>query len=84
MASRHRRPNAALLAVPLVPAVALLLSPYLPFVNAEQLWFGVPSLFVWTSVWVLLVTPALLTVELLRPRGADEEDPAGQPTGGPR
>ncbi|GAA4831255.1 hypothetical protein [Saccharopolyspora rosea] len=49
--------------LPVIPALALLGSVYLPFVNAPTLWFGMPSLFVWVSVWVLLITPTLLVVE---------------------
>jgi hypothetical protein len=52
-----------LLALPLVPAAALLSSVYLPFVNKPQLWLGLPSLVVWCAVWVLLLTPTLLLVE---------------------
>ncbi|SDP55999.1 hypothetical protein SAMN04487905_105207 [Actinopolyspora xinjiangensis] len=53
----------AVLLVPLLPVVALLASVWLPFVNTARLWFGVPSLFVWISVWVMLIPPALAVVE---------------------
>lgn len=53
----------ALALVPMIPALALLSSAWLPFVNTAQLWFGLPSLFVWISVWVLLIPPALGVVE---------------------
>lgn len=66
------RPRWAL-ALPLVPAVALVSSVFLPFVNSSDLWWGVPSLFVWTSIWVLLITPALLTVHALRRSTQDGE-----------
>lgn len=51
------------LVLPVIPAIALFLSPWLPFVNTTTLWLGVPALFIWTSVWVLLIPAALLTVE---------------------
>lgn len=59
-----RRRGRLIRLLPVVPAVALLSAVVLPFVNGPHLWFGVPSLFVWTSVWVLLVTPCLFAVEL--------------------
>jgi hypothetical protein len=43
---------------PVVPALALLGSVWLPFVNAERLWCGMPSLYVWAGGWVLALTPA--------------------------
>ncbi|MFE2179173.1 hypothetical protein [Streptomyces sp. NPDC059455] len=59
-----------LLLLPAIPALALLASVWLPFVNAERLWFGMPSLYVWICGWVLALTPALAAVEwgLWRPR----------------
>lgn len=51
------------LLVPLIPAIALLTSVWLPFVNTARLWFGVPSVFVWISAWVLLIPAALAVVE---------------------
>lgn len=60
---RAQRRSGLVRLVPLIPAAALLLGIVLPFVNGPHLWLGVPSLFVWTSVWVLLVCPALLLVE---------------------
>ncbi|WP_413808593.1 hypothetical protein [Streptomyces sp. OE57] len=60
----------SLLLLPAIPALALLASVWLPFVNAERLWFGMPSLYVWICAWVLALTPALAAVEwgLWRPR----------------
>ncbi|MGR3936503.1 hypothetical protein [Streptomyces sp. BRA346] len=52
-----------LVLLPVVPALALLASVWLPFVNAERLWFGMPSLYVWVGGWVLTLTPALAAVE---------------------
>ncbi|WP_326770965.1 hypothetical protein OG978_45855 (plasmid) [Streptomyces sp. NBC_01591] len=49
-----------------VPVVALLSAVWLPFVNGPHLWFGMPSLLVWSVVWVLALTPALAFVERRR------------------
>ena len=60
--------------LPLVPAVALLSSVYLPFVNQTGLWFGLPALAVWCAFWVLVMTPVLLLVERFAPLDSDEAD----------
>lgn len=73
--SRATPSHRAVLLLPAGPALALLIAPWLPLVNTSRLWFGVPALFVWTSVWVLLITPALYAVDRTRPR-ADEEEPS--------
>lgn len=62
--------------LPVIPVAALLSAVWLPFVNTEDLWFGVPRLFVWCSFWVFMITPVLLVVE--RDRRAREER-AGTP-----
>ena len=46
-----------------VPVVALLATVWLPFVNRSTLWFGLPSVMVWTVGWVLAITPALALLE---------------------
>lgn len=46
-----------------VPVVALLATVWLPFVNTSTLWFGLPSVMVWTIGWVLAITPALALLE---------------------
>ncbi|GAA4831740.1 hypothetical protein [Saccharopolyspora rosea] len=51
-----------------VPLVAMLATQWLPFVNGPHVWFGLPSMFVWTAVWSTLVTPALALVERRRER----------------
>jgi hypothetical protein len=65
----------ALVLLPIVPALALLSTVWLPFVNTDSLWWGLPPLFVWTAVWVLLITPTLAVVEWAwwRPRHAGED-----------
>lgn len=49
--------------VVVVPVVALLATVWLPFVNSQTLWLGLPSVMVWTIVWVLAITPALALLE---------------------
>lgn len=63
------------LLAPVVPVLALLAAVYLPWVNSPTLWFGLPALIVWCSVWVLLLTPALAVVEylLIRPFEGKEQ-----------
>ena len=46
-----------------IPVVALVATVWLPFVNRESLWFGLPSVMVWTGFWVLCITPALALLE---------------------
>lgn len=59
--------------VPAVPALALVLMPFLPFVNSTGLWFGLPKMMVWGAVWCVLCCPALLIAErMMARRGADE------------
>ena len=43
--------------------VALLGTVWFPFVNRSTLWFGLPSVGVWSVLWVLLIAPALMLVE---------------------
>jgi hypothetical protein len=60
---------------PAIPVVALLLMPFLPFVNTSALWLGLPRMFVWGGIWCLLLTPALLLAErwMVRGQGGDQE-----------
>ncbi|GHF64554.1 hypothetical protein FHX82_004750 [Amycolatopsis bartoniae] len=59
--------------VPLVPALALTVMPFLPFVNSTGLWFGLPKMMVWGAAWCVLCTPALLVAErMMAKRGEDE------------
>lgn len=48
--------------------VGLLAAPLLGFVNRPALWFGLPSIMVWMGVLVLLITPVLAVLEVLRSR----------------
>lgn len=55
-------------AIPLVPALALVLMPFLPFVNTDALWLGLPRMMVWGGAWCVLLTVALLTAERMMAR----------------
>jgi hypothetical protein len=58
---RHRLwPYAIALAV---IVAALMSTVFLPFVNRATLWFGLPSVGVWSVVWVLAIVPALAALE---------------------
>ncbi|MFI6550936.1 hypothetical protein ACIBO9_47625 [Streptomyces prunicolor] len=61
--------------IPAVPALALALMPFLPFVNTDGLWFGLPRMLVWGAAWCVLCTPALLLTERQMAReGAESTD----------
>lgn len=51
------------LAIAAVPILGFLLTPFLPFVNGPHLWFGVPSVLVWTAICVVGTVVALRIVE---------------------
>ena len=61
--------------IPVLPALALILMPFLPFVNTSELWFGLPRMLVWGGISCLLLTPALFFTEraLSRSEGGDDE-----------
>jgi membrane protein required for beta-lactamase induction len=70
------------LATAAVPVLGFLLTPLLPFVNGVHLWFGLPSVLVWTALCVLATVGALRLVEAsyLRAGGraldeAEEDEP---------
>ncbi|PXX71757.1 hypothetical protein DFR70_1011191 [Nocardia tenerifensis] len=65
----HNRDAVVLL--PLIPAVALVATPWLPFVNTTELWFGLPAMMVWTTLWALAIVPSLAAVEWRRTRRTD-------------
>lgn len=65
------------LAIAAVPILGFLSTPFLPFVNGPHLWFGVPSVLVWTAIWVIGTVVALRTVEAsYRRDGGDALDAA--------
>jgi hypothetical protein len=59
---------------PCVPALALVLMPFLPFVNTAELWFGMPRMLVWGGVWCVLLTPAFLLAERMMAREGEEDE----------
>ena len=61
--------------IPVLPALALILMPFLPFVNTSELWFGLPRMLVWGGISCLLLTPALFVTErvMSREQGGDDE-----------
>lgn len=65
------------LAIAAVPIAAFLATPLLPFVNGPHLWFGVPSVLVWTALWVVGTVVALQIIEsTYRRDGGAEADAA--------
>ncbi|MEG8179046.1 hypothetical protein GZH49_10935 [Nocardia terpenica] len=73
-----RRSRDLVLLLPVIPAAALVATPWLPFVNTARLWLGLPAMMVWTSAWVLVIVPALAAVEWGRTRHSDDE--GGEPS----
>lgn len=58
-----------------VIVVALAATVWLPFVNSTTLWLGLPSVMVWTVIWVLAITPVLAALEFSgRYRDSDSSD----------
>lgn len=58
---------------PAIPVLALVLMPFLPFVNTEALWFGMPRMLVWGGVWCVLLTPALGLSERMMPKAKEDD-----------
>ncbi|WP_037857589.1 hypothetical protein [Streptomyces sp. NRRL S-340] len=57
-----------------VPVVAFLSTPFLPFVNGPHLWFGLPSVLAWCLLWTAGTTASLALVEhFAHPAGEDGE-----------
>jgi hypothetical protein len=61
--------------IPVLPTLALIIMPFLPFVNTTELWFGLPRMLVWGGISCALLTPALLLTEraMTRHQGGDDE-----------
>jgi hypothetical protein len=75
-----RAPHVALAVV----VIGLLATVWLPFVNGPHLWLGIPSLMLWTIIWVLLLSAALAWLEYGTPHPEDDaegEDDAAQHEG---
>ncbi|HVV22794.1 MAG TPA: hypothetical protein VHF06_25385 [Pseudonocardiaceae bacterium] len=48
---------------PVLPALALVLMPFLPFVNTTQLWFGLPRMLVWGALSCVALCVSLIFTE---------------------
>lgn len=57
-----------------LPAAGMILTVYLPFVNRPAVWLGLPSVMVWTIIWVALTTAVLALVEWGAPHPEDDEE----------
>lgn len=57
---------------PVLPVLALVLMPFLPFVNTSALWFGLPRMLVWGGLSCALLSVSLLACE--RAMSRTEED----------
>ena len=62
--------------IPVLPALALIIMPFLPFVNTAELWFGLPRMLVWGGIACVLLTPALYFTERAMNRAGDGDDEA--------
>jgi hypothetical protein len=60
---RHRPLRYAALAPVTLVSTLIVIGAFLPFVNRQRLWLGLPSLLVWCAAGVVLLTPCLLLVE---------------------
>lgn len=58
--------------LPAAPLLALVLMPFLPFVNTSARWLGLPRMFVWGAASCLILAPALLLADRMLSR--EDED----------
>jgi Flp pilus assembly protein protease CpaA len=63
--------------IPLLPVLALVLMPFLPFVNTDALWLGLPRMMVWGGGWCVLLCVSLLFAERMMGAGATERPGQG-------
>ena len=57
-----------------LPALALFLTAFLPFVNKASLWLGLPSVMTWSIIWVALITVLLALLEWGTNHPEDDEE----------
>jgi hypothetical protein len=60
---------------PAIPVIALVVMPFLPFVNTACLWLGLPRMLVWVALWSILLVPAMRWSQCLmerREQGGDQ------------
>ena len=77
MSAPRSRPLWPYATVLVIIVIALLSTVFLPFVNTSTLWFGLPSVAVWSIGWVLAIVPALAALEFSG--RYDEEDAEALP-----
>lgn len=61
---------------PVLPCLALILMPLLPFVNTTGLWFGLPRMLVWAAGSLVALTISLFFTEREMPDDDEIEDQA--------
>lgn len=67
------------LSIAAIPVIAFFATPFLPFVNTDALWLGMPSVLVWSAICVLLTVAAMNVVEIsYRRSGGIEADAAAE------
>jgi hypothetical protein len=59
---------------PVIPVLALVLMPFLPFVNTTQLWFGLPRMLVWGALSCVVLSVCLFFTDREMAREAGEDD----------
>ncbi|MEU8485046.1 hypothetical protein [Streptomyces sp. NPDC048641] len=57
-----------------VPVLAFLSTPFLPFVNGPYLWLGIPSVLAWCLLWTAGTTASLALVEHFAQHTDDADD----------
>ena len=60
---------------PILPILALVAMPFLPFVNSTGLWLGLPKMVVWGGISALLLSPTLLWSEHMMQRAREKDLP---------
>lgn len=59
---------------PVIPVLALVLMPFLPFVNTTALWFGLPRMLVWGGLSCVLFTVALFFTDRAMSKETGEDE----------
>ncbi|KHL03918.1 hypothetical protein [Sinomonas humi] len=63
------------MALPAIPSVGMLITPFLPFASHPTIWAGIPAPLVWVGLMIVLTVVALRLVErsYLRAGGAERD-----------
>jgi hypothetical protein len=59
---------------PVLPVLALVLMPFLPFVNTDALWFGLPRMLVWGGLSCALLTASLFVTDRVMSRDSEGDE----------